>query len=98
MVAHDAHLVRPILQRVDSAADERPKEIVAGHSLIHQLDEDLVNQIDLLLLIPRVVFPIPALDPPDPDLRRQIPSDAFPTRSEGIYHLLWLGEQVLAAK
>ena len=39
-----------------------------------------------------------ALEPPDPVLRRQTWSDPCPTRSEGIYHLLWLGEQVLAAK
>ena len=31
--AHDAHLVRPKLQRIDSALDARPKEVITGHAL-----------------------------------------------------------------
>ena len=60
-IAHDTHLMRPKLQRIDSAVDERPKEIVAGHTLGQQLLEDLVDIADILFVVRGVVLSARAL-------------------------------------
>ena len=53
-----AHLVCPILEWADSAADEGPEEVVSGQPLFLELEESGVKLLDGAQVVVRLVLPV----------------------------------------
>ena len=56
--AHMADLVGPVLKRRYPAANKCRHKIISRHTLILELDDELVNLVDLMAKLLRVIFPV----------------------------------------